>query len=45
MFTERLKTIGTAIKITRETQSQSIKEIQFGETYTETTIFIQEDKY
>ena len=45
MFTERLKTNGTAIKITRETTNNQQKEYNSCETYTEKTIFIHEDKY
>ena len=44
-FTERLKTNGTAIKITRQTTNNQQKNIKFDETYTETTISIWEDKY
>ena len=43
---ERLKTNGAAIKITRSERILTInKRIQFGGTFTETTIFIYEDKY
>ena len=45
MFTERLKTNGTAIKITRETTNNQQKKYNSCETYTEKTIFIHEDKY
>ena len=38
--TERLKTNGTAIKITREATNNQQKK-----TYTETTIFIHKDTY
>ena len=42
----RLKTTGKAIlKNYKRHYQQSIKEIKFGETFTETTIFSHEDKY
>ena len=42
---ERLKTNGTVIKILRETTEINKRNIIRGETFTETTIFIHEDKY
>ena len=39
-----LKTTGAAIEIVKETTNNQYNKYSFGETCTETTIFIQEDK-
>ena len=41
---EQLKTNGRAMKITLLTLPKINKEVQFGRTFTETTIFIHENK-